>query len=330
MMKIRLGRLVLSLFTSIAAMAAAGAASAQSPQWPAYPIRIVVANPPGGQTDVVTRLIAGKLGAVLGQSVVIENRPGANSNTGTRYVSQAAPDGYTLVVTAINNFGSNPALVKNMPFDPVKDFKMIVHTVDSTNVLVVAPNSPFHNLSEMLDYARANPGKLTYGSAGLGSSMFLFMELLKSMAKVNIMHVPYQGSAPADSAVIGGIISMVFDSMPGAWPIVQGGKLRALAVSSEKRASVAPDVPTVAESGVPGFEAASWLGLAAPAGTPDEIVKKLNEAVNKVLAMPDVRDRLLQMGTQPIGGTSQDFQAFVAKQVSTWKRVMADAGIEPQ
>jgi tripartite-type tricarboxylate transporter receptor subunit TctC len=309
--------------------AMAGAAHAQS-GYPTRPIRIVVANPPGGQTDVVTRIIAERLGSILGQPVIIENRPGGNTNNGTKYVAQAAPDGYTLVVTAINNFGANPALIKNMPFDPVKDFRMIVHTISSTNVLVVNPDSKFYKLQDIIDAARAAPGKLTYGSAGLGSSMFLFMEMIKTMSKVDIMNVPYQGSAPADTALMGNIISMVFDSMPGCWSLVQAGKLRAIAVSSAQRSPVAPDVPTVAESGIPGFEAESWLGLAAPAGTPNEIIQKLNAAVNQVLEMPQIRERLLKIGTRPIGGSSEQFQAFVAKQVSTWKQVMADAGIQPE
>lgn len=313
----------------ILACAITGVAHAQS-VYPTRPIRIVVANPPGGQTDVVTRIIAERLGGILGQPVIIENRPGGNTNNGTKFVAQSAPDGYTLVVTAINNFGSNPALIKNMPFDPVKDFRMIVHTVSSTNMLVVNPESKFYKLQDVLDAARAAPGKLTYGSAGLGSSMFLFMEMIKTMGKVDIMNVPYQGSAPADVALMGNVISMVFDSIPGCWSLVQGGKLRAIAVSSAERSPTAPDVPTVAESGLPGFEAESWLGLAVPAGTPIEIIHKLNAAVNQVLEMPQIRERLLKMGTRPVGGSSEQFQAFVTKQVSTWKKVMADAGIQPE
>jgi tripartite-type tricarboxylate transporter receptor subunit TctC len=308
---------------------AISSAHAQS-DYPSHQIRIIVANPPGGQTDVTTRLIAQKLGAKFGQAVIVENRPGANSNIGARYVAQSPPDGYTLVVAAINNFGSNPALVKDMPFDPVKDFKMIVQTVSSTNVLVVNADSPLHSLQDILRTARANPGKLTYGSAGLGSSMFLFMEMLKSMAKVDILHVPYQGSAMADTAVMGNTISMVFDAMPGCLALVQSGRLRAIVVSSNKREAALPNVPTVAEAGIPGFEAVSWLGLAAPAGTPDAIVQKLNKAVNEVLKMPDVRAGLEKMGTRPVGGSSQEFQTFVTKQVATWKSILANAGIHPQ
>lgn len=307
----------------------AGIVNAQS-SYPTRAIKIVVSNPPGGQTDVVTRLIAQELTVKLGQPVIIENKPGANTNLGTEYVAKSAPDGYTLVVTAINNFGANMALIKNMPFDPVKDFKMIVHTVSSTNVLVVNVDSPFHSLQDIINTAKAKPKALSYGSAGPGSSMFLFMEMLKSMARIEILHVPYQGSAKADMDLMGNSISMVFDSMPGAWPLVEGNRLRAIAVSSKQRLPLAPNVPTVAESGIPGFEAESWLGLAAPAGTPDEIIQKLNGAVNEVLLMPRIRDRLIASGTRPIGGTSAQFQAFVENQVATWKKVMADAGVQPQ
>jgi tripartite-type tricarboxylate transporter receptor subunit TctC len=323
-------RILLNVFLQCVALGVlAGQAIAQS-AYPSRPIKIVVANPPGGQTDVVTRLIAQELSPKLGQPVIIENKPGANTNLGTEIVAKSPPDGYTLIVTAINNFGANPALIKNMPFDPVKDFKAIVHTVSSTNVLVVNVDSPFYTLQDIIKAARAKPQSLSYGSAGPGSSMFLFMEMLKSMTRIEILHVPYQGSAKANLDLMGNSISMVFDSMPGAWPLVEGKKLRAIAVSSKQRSPVAPDVPTVAEAGVPGFEAESWLGLAAPAGTPDDIIRKLNIAVNEVLEMPRVREKLLASGTRPVGGTSAQFQAFIENQVATWKKVMADSGVQPQ
>jgi tripartite-type tricarboxylate transporter receptor subunit TctC len=317
-----------ALLAALALFSMAGA-HAQG-QYPNRPIRIVVANPPGGQTDVATRIIGQEMSNILKQPVVIENKPGANSNIGADYVKNQPADGYTLIVTAINNFGSNPALVKNMPFDPVRDFKMIVQTISSVNVLVVNPQSPYRSLQDILGAAKANPGKLTYGSAGAGSSMFLFMELLKSMAHVDIQHVPYQGSARANVDIMGGQIDMQFDSMPGAWSLVEGKKLRAIAVSSAKRSPVAPDVPTVAESGVPGFDAESWLGLAAPRGTPDEIIMILNKAANQAMATPKIRDQLLAMGTRPVGGTPQEFTAFVENQVAMWKKVIASAGIQPQ
>ena len=316
------------LLVSATAAFATGEVAAQS--FPTRTIKIVVANPPGGQTDVATRVIAAEMTNILKQPVVIENKPGANSNLGAAWVKTQPADGYTLIVTAINNFGSNPALIKDMPHDPVKDFRMIVHTISSTNVIVVAPDSPYKTLQDILKAAREQPGKLTYGSAGAGSSMYLFMEMLKSMAKVDIMHIPYQGSAKANVDVMGGQITMQFDSMPGAWSLVEGKRLRAIAVSTAKRHPIAPDVPTVAESGVPGFNASSWLGLAAPAGTPDEIIQVLNKAANQAMQTPAVRDKLLAMGTTPVGGTSAEFAKFVETQVATWKQVMAAAGVQPK
>jgi tripartite-type tricarboxylate transporter receptor subunit TctC len=315
------------LFAVVAALAL-GVAHAQS-GYPTKPIKIVVANPPGGQTDVATRIIAQEMSAILKQPIIIENKPGANTNLGTEWVKNQPADGYTLIVTAINNFGANPALTKDMPFDPVKDFRMIVQTISSTNVLVVAPESRFKNLQQLLTEAKANPGKLTYGSAGPGSSMFLFMELLKSMTKVDILHVPYQGSAKANIDIMGGSIDMQFDSMPGASSLVESKRLRPLAVSGARRSPVAPDVPTVAESGVPGFDVESWLGLAAPKGTPDEIILILNRAANQALKTPRVRDQLLGMGTRPVGGTPLEFTAFVENQVALWKKVVASNGIQP-
>ncbi len=319
-----------SLFAALLATAALfTAADAPAQPFPTRAIKIVVANPPGGQTDVATRVIAAEMANILKQPIIIENKPGANTNLGTAWVKSQPADGYTLIVTAINNFGAHPALIKNMTHDPVKDFRMIVQTISSTNVIVVAPESPYKTLQDILKAAREQPGKLTYGSAGPGSSMFLFMEMLKNMAKVDIMHVPYQGSAKANIDVMGGSITMQFDSMPGAWSLVEGKKLRAIAVSSAKRHPIAPDVPTVAESGVSGFEAVSWLGLAAPAGTPDEVIQVLNKAANQALQMPSVREKLAAMGTTPVGGTSEEFRQFVENQVATWKRVMAAAGIQP-
>ncbi|TFZ02814.1 tripartite tricarboxylate transporter substrate binding protein [Ramlibacter henchirensis] len=315
------------LLVAFAAFAVPAAMAQQGP-YPNRPIKIVVANPPGGQTDVASRIIAQEMSNILKQPVVIENKPGANSNLGAEYVKNQPADGYTLIVTAINNFGSNPALIKNMPFDPLGDFRMIVQTIASPNVLVVAPESRFKTLQDILSAAKAEPGKLTYGSAGAGSSMFLFMELLKSLTKVDIRHVPYQGSARANVDLMGGQIDMQFDSMPGASALIEGKKLRPIVISSAKRSPVLPDVPTVQESGVAGFEAESWLGFGAPKGTPDEVIAILNKAANQALQTPKVRDQLLGMGTRPVGGTPQEFTAFVQKQIAMWKKVVADNNLQ--
>ena len=312
------------------AAAAAFALGLANAQFPNKPIRIVVANPPGGQTDVATRIIAAEMQNILKQPIIIENKPGANSNLGADWVKTQPADGYTLIVTAINNFGSNPALIKNMPFDPLGDFRVITQTIASTNVIVVAPTSRFRNLQEIVNEARANPGKLTFGTAGAGSSMFLFMELLKNMSGTAMLQVPYQGSAKANIDVMGGQIDMQFDSMPGASALIKDGRLRPIAVSSAKRSHVLPDVPTVAEAGVPGFEAESWLGFAAPKGTPDDVIMILNKATNQALQTPKVRDQLLAMGTRPVGGTPEEFTKFVANQIATWKKVVSDNKIPPR
>ena len=317
-------KILRTLLASVAALAL-GLAHAQFPN---KPIKIVVANPPGGQTDVATRIIAQEMSNILKQPIIIENKPGANSNLGAEWVKTQPADGYTLIVTAINNFGSNPALLKEMPFDPLRDFRMIVHTISSTNVLVVGPQSRFRTLQEIVNEAKANPGKLSFGTAGAGSSMYLFIELLKSMTKIELLHVPYQGSAKANIDVMGGQIDMQFDSMPGASALIKDGRLRPIAVSSAKRSPVLPEVPTVAEAGVAGFEAESWLGLAAPKGTPDDVIRILNKAANDAMQTPKVRDQLLGMGTRPIGGTPEEFTRFVADQIALWKKVVTDNKIE--
>ena len=317
----------LSVLLAAVAALAVGLANAQFPN---KPIKIVVANPPGGQTDVATRVIAAEMSNILKQPIIIENKPGANANLGAEWVRTQPADGYTLIVTAINNFGSNPALLKEMPFDPVKDFRMIVHTINSTNVLVVGPNSKYRTLQEIINDAKANPGKLSFGTAGAGSSMYLFIELLKAMTKIELLHVPYQGSAKANIDVMSGQIDMQFDSMPGASALIKDGRLRAIAVSSAKRAPLLPDVPTVAEAGVPGFEAESWLGLAAPKGTPDDVIRILNKAANEAMSTAKVKQQLLDMGTRPVGGTPEEFTKFVENQVATWKKVVKDNKIEPK
>ena len=309
------------LLTCVVLCLATGTAGAQT-AYPTRPVTLVVPAPPGGQTDVITRVLAQQLSAKLGQPVVVENRAGAATNIGTAFVARAAPDGYTLLAVTIT-FGTNAAIYKDLPYDPIRDFKAIAHATSNPNILVVNVDSPYRTLQDILDAAKAKPGILTYGSAGSGSSMFLYMELLKSMTKVDILHVPYPGSAKADTDLMGNQISMVFDSLPGALPLVEGRKLRAIAVSGAQRAPQAPDVPTVAESGVKGFAAESWLGFAAPAGTPDDIVQKLNRAINEVLEMPAVRTQLIGMGARPIGGSSAQFGAFIKNEVDSWKQVLA-------
>ncbi|MFM9981915.1 MAG: Bug family tripartite tricarboxylate transporter substrate binding protein [Burkholderiales bacterium] len=310
----------------VAAAAFALNAGAQS-GWPDKPVRIMVPFAPGGQTDIIGRILAERFTQLWGKSVLVENKIGASGSIGTEVVAKSPPDGYMLQVAAINTHGANPALFgAKLPYDPVKDFTPIIWVNSSINVLVVNPNSPFKNLRELIDYAKANPGKLTFGTAGSGSSMHLFMEVLKMMTATDITHVPYKGSGPAGQDVMGNQITMVFDSMPGAWPFVQSGRFRALAVSSGKRAPNAPDVPTVAEAGVPGYDYVSWLGLVGPAGMPRDLVMRINADTNRLLQTAEVKDRFDKLGTVPVGGTPEEFGAYIRTQVATWHKVVRASG----
>ena len=310
----------------VAAAAFALNAGAQS-GWPDKPVRIMVPFAPGGQTDIIGRILAERFTQLWGKSVLVENKIGASGSIGTEVVAKSPPDGYMLQVAAINTHGANPALFgSKLPYDPVKDFTPIIWVNSSINVLVVNPNSPFKNLRELIDYAKANPGKLTFGTAGSGSSMHLFMEVLKMMTATDITHVSYKGSGPAGQDRMGNQITMVFDSMPGAWPFVQSGRFRALAVSSRKPGPNAPDVPTVAEAGVPGYDYVSWLGLVGPAGMPRDLVMRINADTNRLLQTAEVKDRFDKLGTVPVGGTPEEFGAYIRTQVATWHKVVRASG----
>jgi tripartite-type tricarboxylate transporter receptor subunit TctC len=318
--------LVRSLFLA-AALAAVSFPALAQPSWPEKPIRIMVPFAPGGQTDIVGRILADQYTRAWGRTALVENRVGASGSVGTEAVAKAPPDGYFLQIAAINTHGANPALFgSKLPYDPIRDFTPIIWAVSTSNVLVINNNLPFRSLKEILDYARANPGKLTFGTAGSGSSMHLFIEVLKMMTKVELTHVPYKGSAPALQDLMGGQISMVFDSMPGSWPFAQAGKVRPIAISSAKRSSTAPDLPTVAESGVPGYDYVSWLGVVGPAGMPRDVVMKINAETNRILQSPEVRERLHQLGTTPVGGTPEEFGAYIRNQVDTWHKVVKASG----
>jgi tripartite-type tricarboxylate transporter receptor subunit TctC len=310
-----------------AALAALPLAAPAQPAWPEKPVRIMVPFPPGGQTDIIGRIVADQFTRMWGRPALVENRVGASGTIGTEAVAKSPPDGYMLQIAAINTHGANPALFgPKLTYDPIRDFTPIVWLVSTQNVIVVNPNLPHKSLRELLEFARANPGKLTYGSAGSGSSMHLFMEVLRMMAKVDITHVPYKGSGPAIQDLMGGQISMVFDSMPGAWPFAQSGKLRALAISSARRSATAPELPTVAEQGVAGYDYVSWLGLVGPANMPRELVMRLNGDANRFLQSQEVKDRLFQLGTNGVGGTPEEFGAYIRNQVDTWHKVVKASG----
>jgi tripartite-type tricarboxylate transporter receptor subunit TctC len=311
----------------IASLVLAGAAFCQD--YPAKPIRLVVPFAPGGGVDITARLLAQSLSVNLGQQIVIDNRGGAGGIVGMEIVARAAPDGYTLLMSHVG-FTAMPGLYKKLPFDPVNDFTGVVVAISGVYVLVVNPAVPVKSVQELIAYAKANPGKLSFASAGSGSSIHLAGELFKSMAGLDLLHVPYKGAAPALTDVVAGEVQMMFGTATNTLPMVKAGKLRALAVTSAKRSALAPELPTVAESGLPGFEVVGWYGLAAPAKTPHPLVARINADTNRALQSPDLIERLRVQGLEPLGSTPEEATALIRNDVARWTKVIRDAGIQPQ
>ncbi len=290
-------------------------------------MKIVVPFAPGGSTDVVARILADKLGAELKQTFIVDNRPGAGGNIGADLVAKSNADGYTLLMGTTGVLAINGHLYKNMSFDPEKDFTPVSYTSLITNILVVNPDVPVRTVPELVRLAKSKPGALTFASSGAGSSTHLSGELFKALAGVDILHVPYRGSSQALVDVISGQVTMLFDNAPSAIPFVQQGKLRAVAVTSTKRLPNLSDVPTIEESGVKGYESLSWSGIVAPAGTPRPIVSKLNAAIERILAMEDVRQRFASMGVEPVGGPPEAFARHVRAESDKWGRLIKSANI---
>ena len=312
---------------TIAALAFAMLASGTHAQaWPAKPIKWVVPFAPGGTTDILARTIGDKLAIALGQPVIIENKPGAGGGVGADYTAKAPADGYTIMGGTISTHAINASLYKSLPYDPVKDFAPITLIARVPNMLVVNPDVPAKNVAELIALMKANPAKYTFASSGNGTSQHLSGELFKTMAGVEMQHIPYKGSPPALQDVVGGQVTMTFDNITTAWPLAKGGKLRALAVTTAKRSSVAPEVPTLAESGLAGYEVGSWQGVFAPAGTPPEIVKRLNAEIVKIIRMPDVNEKLTALGAEPVGNTPEEFGALVRAEVGKWADVVKKSG----
>ena len=301
-------------------------AGALAQTWPSKPIKYVVPFAPGGTTDILARTVGDKLSIALGQPVVVENKPGAGGGVGADFTAKAAPDGYTIMGGTISTHAINASLYSNLPYDPIKDFAAITMIARVPNLLVINPAIPAKNVSELIALMKANPGKYTFASSGNGTSQHLSGELFKSTAGVDMQHIPYKGSPPALQDVVGGQVSMTFDNITTAWPLAKAGKLRALAVTTAKRSSVAPEVPTLAESGLPGFEIGSWQGVFAPAGTPPEIVKRLNAEIVKILNMPEVREKLIALGAEPVGDTPEQFSAYVKSEVVKWSDIVKKSG----
>jgi tripartite-type tricarboxylate transporter receptor subunit TctC len=302
------------------------AALACAQTYPTKPIRLVVPFPPGGATDILARDVAQKLTEAWGQSVIVDNRPGAGGNIGSELVAKSAPDGYTLEMGTVGTHAINASLYAKMPYDHVKDFTPVILVAGVPNVLVVNPALPANSVAELIAYAKANPGKLNFASSGNGTSIHLSGELFKVMAGVQITHIPYKGSAPALQDLLAGQVQMMFDNLPPSLPQIKAGKLRALAVTSLARAPALPDVPTLAESGLPGFEASSWFGILAPAGTPAPIVAKLNAEIAKWLATPEAKEKLSKQGANAAGGTPDDFAKHIATETAKWAKVVKDSG----
>jgi tripartite-type tricarboxylate transporter receptor subunit TctC len=305
------------------------ASSAFGQAYPSKPIKIVVPYPPGGFNDTLGRTLAAKFTEAWGQPAVVENKPGANTVIGVDYVAKSVPDGYTLLIVAFP-FAVTPSLLRNMPYDTVRDFAPVILAATSPNALVVNPTLPVKSVGELIALAKAKPGSLSYASTGNGSSNHISMELFKSLAGVDIVHIPYKGSGPAVTDLLGGQVHLMFDNAPNVMPQVKAGKLRALGMSGAKRSSIAPDIPTIAESGVPGYEVAVWFGLVAPAGTPRDIVMKLNGEVLKILAMADVRERFQSQGVEPVGSTPEQFGEHIKSQMAKWGKVVRDAGVKAE
>ncbi len=320
-----MNRLVAALAACLC-MLAAPFAHAQD-EYPNRPVRIIVPFAPGGSTDVVARILADRLGAELKQNFVVENRAGAGGNIGADAVAKAAPDGYTLLMGTTGVLAINKHLYKEMSFDPDRDFTPVSYTSLITNILVVNPQVPARTVAELLTLARSDPGRLTFASSGSGSSTHLSAELFKSMAGVDILHVPYKGRSQALVDVMAGQVTMLFDNAPSSMPFIEQGKLRAVAVTSTKRLANLPEVPTLDEAGVKGYESLSWSGLVAPAGTPRRVIDKLNTALEKILRTEDVKQRFLAMGVEPVGGPPEAFARHVRAESEKWARVVKTANI---
>lgn len=305
------------------------AAKAQA-QWPnERVIKIVVASSAGGGTDTVARVLANELAKPIGQQFVVENRPGAGNVRGSDVVAKSAPDGYTLLMSA-STLAINHVMYKQLPYDVARDFAPITQMVSLPNVLVVGMGTPFRTFGDFLSAARAKPGALTYGSAGLGTAPHMAMELLRVSANIDVLHVPYTGVAPALNDIIGGRVDSMLVNFLSAKPQIDGGTLRALAMSSSARSRFMPDLPTISESGVPGYEAIQWFGLLAPAGTPQPIIDRLQAETAKILETPAMKARLALEGAEPIGNSPAEFSALIKAEMAKWSQVAKAAGIKPE
>ena len=317
----------MNIVLAMTALAQAGVAAAQA--FPSKPIRLIVPSPPSGGADVTARIIAPALSELLRQQVVVENRGGASGMIGGEAVARAAPDGHTLLL-AIAPLSINPAMFKKIPYDATRDFAHVSQVVALPNLLIAHPSLPVKNLKDLIALARARPGQLNFASAGLGSAPHLFFELFLDLAGLKMSHVPYKGAGPGVIDVMAGHVPLMSPTIFAALPHVKSGRLRGLGVTTAKRAFGAPDIPTIAEAGVPGYEASNWFGVSAPAATPREITQLLSAAIARVLQQAEIRARIATDGAEPVGTTPDEFSAFVRSETVKWGKVARRAGIEPE
>ena len=312
---------------ALALVMTAGAASAQT--YPTKAVRLVVPFLAGGSTDIVGRTVAQKLSEMWGQQAFVDNRPGGGTTIGTEMVAKAAPDGYTLLVTPAP-FTINPSLLTKLPYDALTDFTPITLINTTPLVMVVNPGVPAKNVKELIALAKAKPGKLNFGSSGTGGSNHLAGELFDAMAGVEMVHIPYKGNAGALTDIVGGHLDVVYNGITSAVALIRGGKLRALAVTSLQRSAALPDVPTLDESGLKGFEAVAWNGLSAPAKTPRDVIMKINADVIKIVNSPELKERLKADGSDPVGNSPEQYAAFLRNEIAKWAKVIKFAGVKPE
>jgi len=312
----------------LVALAMANVYPALAETWPTRPIRFIVPFAPGGGGDVVGRIIGQRMSDQLGKPLVIDNRAGGGGTLGCELAAKAAPDGYTLLLGNVGPIAVGPALYPKLAYDPVRDFAPVTMIASFPNLLVANPGLPFKTVPELVAYAKSRPGQLNFASAGAGTSTHLAGELFKSVAGIDVVHVPYKGGAAAMTDIIAGQVAYYFGTMPSSMPLAKAGKLRALAVTSLTRSPAAPEVPTIAESGYPKFETAAWYGLMFPTGTPREIVARTNAATMVVLALPDIRERLVHEGSEPLGSTPAQFGAYIKAEIAKWSAVVKAANLK--
>jgi len=318
---------ILRALTAAVCLAAHAFATAAAPPFPAKPVRIIVPFAPGGPTDIVARTVGQQLTLALGQPVVVDNRPGAGGVVGADLAAKSAADGYTLLLCSTGAMAINPGLLTSMPYDPVRDLAPITLVVTIPYLLLVNPAYPAQSVKELLALTRARPGQLNYGSAGTGTTSHLAMELFRSMAGIQVTHVPYKGSAPAATDLVGGQLQLLFDAPPSSLPFVRSGRLRALGISTLRRTPLLPDMPTIHEAGVPGYEVLTWSGICAPAGTPKAVVARLNEAIVQGVTSRETRDRFAAIGADVVANSSEEYRKFILAELAKWSRVIREAGV---